>query len=254
MPKSPGQVVEYATTVDLPETGPQYESAAPAASVEIPSGQAVVAVGSQLTEFTSAVAASVRRAIADSLLLAQLAANKAAAQNDDIFNWYNQYTGALMRLGWNLKNADFQAQAIHSRNADLHEEIIPIVGAMLGPHVAAASLAMSVLKGLQNMNKGQPWIKLFERNSSHASGAKFQISYVDMNAHGDPSVTTAFFSIHADRAVTQVLFLKFAEHRAELRKASGDMSISTGLLNAAGPAIGQRVQSFVADFVSNVEI
>lgn len=254
MTKSPGQVVEYITTVDLPDTGPQYESAAPAASVDIPSGQAVVAVGSQLTEFTPAVAAGVRRAIADSLLLAQLAANKAAGQNNDIFNWYNQYTGALMKLGWILKDADFQAQAIHSRNADLHEEIIPILTAMLAPQVAAASLAISVLKGLHNMDKSQPWIKLFERNSSHASGAKFQVSYVDMNAQGDPSVTTAFFGIQADRAVTQVLFLKFAEHRAELRKASGDMSISTGLLNAAGPAIGQRVQSFVVDFVSNVEI
>jgi hypothetical protein len=254
MRQSPGQVVEYATTVALPDTGPQYESAAPAASVDIPSGQAVVAVGSQLTEFMPAVTAGVRRAITDSLLLAQLAANKAAADSNDIFNWYNQYTGALMKLGWNLKNADFQAQAIHSRNADLHEEIIPIIGAMLGNTVAAASLAMSVLNGLQNMNKNQPWIKLFERNSSHASGAKFQISYVDMNAQGDPSVTTAFFSIHADRAVTQVLFLKFAEHEATLRKASGDMSISTGLLTAAGSAISNRVQNFVVDFVSNVEI
>lgn len=250
MGQSPGQIVEYATTVALPDIGPRFESAA---TVDIPSGQAVVAVGSQLTEFTPAVSADVRRAITDSLLLAQLAANKAAAEND-IFSWYNQYTGALMRLGWNLKNADFQAQAIHTRNADLHEEIIPIIAAMLGNTVAAASLAMSVLKGLQNMNKDQPWIKLFERNSSHASGAKFQIGYVDMNAQGDPAITTAFFSIQADRAVTQVLFLKFSEHEATLRKASGDMSISTGLLTQAGAAISQRVQSFVIDFVSNVEI
>lgn len=248
---SADQVVRYTTAIALPEI--EFESAEASTTVDIPAGKAVVVVGSQLTEFAPAVDVSSRSAIADSLLLAQLAANKGAPAND-VFAWYNKYTEVLMNLGWRLTNADFQAQALHSRDADVHEEIIPIVTALLGPQVAAVSLVVDILKGLRNMDKGQPWITLFDQNSSHASGAKFQISYVDMGADGNPAVSAAFFSIQAERSVTQVLFLKFSEQRAELRKASGDMSISASLLAAAGPAIGARVREFVGRFVSNVDI
>lgn len=257
MAKSPDEIVQFVRGVDLPDVGPRLEAvtgADEAAEVEIPGGQSVVAVGSQLAEFAPAVAAQVRPAIANNLLLAQLAANKAASQASDVFAWYNKYTATLQNLGWRLADSDFQAQVVRARDAKLHEEIIPIITAMLGPQVAAASLVVGVLKGLGNMNRGAPWITVFDRSSQHASGAKFQVSFVDVDEAGDPQIKALYFGVQAARSVTQVLFFRFSEQRAELRQASGSMSASGALLSATHAEIANRVQQFVSDFVRNVEI
>jgi hypothetical protein len=258
MASSANQVVQFVQNLDLPEPGPRFESVSPgpdiAAEIEASSGQVLVAVGSQLAEFDPAVAAGVRGALANNLLLAQLAANKAASQSNDMATWYGKYNDTLQNTGWNLAEAEFQNQTIQNKNANVHEEIIPIITAMLGPQVAAVSMVVNVLRGLQNMNKSSPWITLFDRSSEHASGAKFQVSYVDLDAGGNPRIKAMYFGILAERSVTQVLFFKFAGQRAELRKASSTMSASVDLLNATKPKIASRVQEFIAEFVAKVEI
>ena len=258
MASSANQVVQFVQNLDLPEPGPRFESVSPgadiAAEIEASSGQALVTVGSQLAEFDPAVAAGVRGALANNLLLAQLAANKAASQSNDMATWYGKYNDTLQNTGWNLAEAEFQNQTIENKNANVHEEIIPIITAMLGPQVAAVSMVVNVLKGLQNMNKDSPWITLFDRSSEHASGAKFQVSYVDLDAGGNPRIKAMYFGVLAERSVTQVLFFKFAGQRAELRKASSTMSASVDLLNATKPKIASRVQEFIAEFVAKVEI
>jgi hypothetical protein len=258
MASSANQVVQFVQNLDLPEPGPRFESVSPgpdiAAEIEASSGQVLVAVGSQLAEFDPAVAAGVRGALANNLLLAQLAANKAASQSNDMATWYGKYNDTLQNTGWNLAEAEFQNQTIQNKNANVHEEIIPIITAMLGPQVAAVSMVVNVLKGLQNMNKDSPWITLFDRSSEHASGAKFQVSYVDLDAGGNPRIKAMYFGVLAERSVTQVLFFKFAGQRAELRKASSTMSASVDLLNATKPKIASRVQEFIAEFVAKVEI
>jgi hypothetical protein len=168
--------------------------------------------------------------------------------------WYGKYNDTLQNTGWNLAEAEFQNQTIQNKNANVHEEIIPIITAMLGPQVAAVSMVVNVLRGLQNMNKDSPWITLFDRSSEHASGAKFQVSYVDLDAGGNPRIKAMYFGVLAERSVTQVLFFKFAGQRAELRKASSTMSASVDLLNATKPKIASRVQEFIAEFVAKVEI
>ena len=258
MASSANQVVQFVKNLDLPEPGPRFESVSPgadfAAEIEASSGQALVAVGSQLAEFDPAVAAGVRATLANNLLLAQLAANKAASQSNDMATWYGKYNDTLQNTGWNLAEAEFQNQTIQNKNANVHEEIIPIITAMLGPQVAAVSMVVNVLKGLQNMNKDSPWITLFDRSSEHASGAKFQVSYVDLDAGGNLRIKAMYFGVLAERSVTQVLFFKFAGQRAELRKASSTMSASVDLLNATKPKIASRVQEFIAEFVAKVEI
>jgi hypothetical protein len=252
MNQSPASINQFVQSLDLPEMGPRLET------VETPpqfsEQREVVAVGSQLTEFDTAVSAAAREPIANALLLAQLAANKAASQSADVFGWYAKYNEVLQGIGWHVSDSEFQTQTIQNKNSDVHKEIIPVVTAMLGPQVAAVSMVVSVLKGLQNMNEGTPWIKIFDRSSEHARGAKFQVSYVDLDPSGNPQITAMCFGVQADKTITQVLFFKFASHRAEIKNATTKMSASMPLLNATKGEIAARVQVFISDFVKNIEI
>lgn len=242
---------DYVLGIDLPDAGPALEAAAP---IEYSDAPEAVAVGAQLAEFTAAVPAELRGAIADGILLAQLAANKAAGQAEDVFGWYEKYVEVLQNIGWQLRDLDFKAQQVTDQDLGVHKEIIPVLMTLLGPQAAAASIVIAVLKGLRDMDASSPWITLFDRASQHVHGAKFQVSYVDADAQGQPEIALLCVGIQAQRTVTQVLFFKYSEQSAEVKQATARLAVSLERLNAAKDALAGRVAPFITDYVKNVDI
>jgi hypothetical protein len=255
-------IVAYVDALELPRArvsrGPAYESVdAEALGPKYLDAQQTVAVGAQLAEFTAKVPAELRAAISDSLLLAQLAANKAAEKagaSANVFAWYDKYIEVLKGIGWQVIEFEQQAQQVSNASGGVHSAIIPVITAMLGPAAAVGSMVLSVLSGLQEMDRSSKWITLFDRASQHANGAKFQISHVDLPEGADPVIKVACFSIDAKKQVTQVLFFKFSEDSAELRKAVGSFTAGRSRLLASHTAIGERVEPFIAEYVSALEI
>lgn len=244
---------EFVLALDLPESGPQFESAAVSAP-QFTDQQEVVAVGAQLAEFSKSVTADLRPLISNSMLLAQLAANKAIGPDGSVFDWHRKYRDVLSNIGWQVHASEEQAQEISNKNLGVHKAIIPVLTNLLGPAAAATSLVVSVLQGLNEMDASRPWITLFDQSSQHATGAKFQISYVDTDAHGEPMISLLAFSVAAERAITQVLFFKFSGQTAELRKSTTSLATTGERLKTDKEIIAGRVQSFVSDFVKNIEI
>lgn len=245
---------EFVMALDLPDIGPRFESAKEAAPPRFTDQREVVAVGPQLAEFSNAVAAELRPLISNSMLLAQLAANKATAQAATVFEWHRKYREILSNIGWQAHGSEEQVQEVNNKNLGVHKAIIPVLTAMLGPTVAATSLVISVLEGLNEMDASSPWITLFDQSSQHAQGAKFQISYVDADQHGQPVISLLAFSVQAERSITQVLFFKFSSQKAELRKSTSALASTAARLHADKDVIAGRVQSFIADCVKNIEI
>jgi hypothetical protein len=188
------------------------------------------------------------------MLIAQLAANKAADAAADVFAWYRKYIEVLQKVGWTVQDMEFQTQQVSDRNLGVHSAIVPVVMAMLGPAIGAASLVVSVLNGLQEMDKNSPWITMYDRASQHSHGAKFQVGYVDADATGAPQINAMCFGIDAKRTVTQVLFFKFSKDSAELQKANGKLAMSPAQLAEARDVIAKRVHPFIADYVKDLDI
>lgn len=253
MSQSAKAIHEFVMTLDLPDVGPRFESANEPTPPQFTDKRELVAVGPQLAEFSNAVPASLRPLISNSMLLAQLAANKASAQAATVFEWHSKYRQVLSNIGWQAHGGEEQVQEVGNKNLGVHKAIIPVLTAMLGP-AAATSMVVSVLEGLNEMDASSPWITLFDQSSQHASGAKFQISYVDADAHGEPAISLLAFSVQAERTITQVLFFKFSSQRAELRKSTSTLATTAARLNADKDVIAGRVQNFIADFVKNIEI
>ncbi|HRO61530.1 MAG TPA: hypothetical protein PK177_20635 [Burkholderiaceae bacterium] len=245
--------LDHVRALVLPDAPPSYESSLGTADMVPGSGARALALGSQLAEFTEHVAPDVRAAVSESLLLAQLAANKAAGEAD-VFRWYDVYVSVLQHIGWQTQSMSFETQSLSDRDADMHQAILPVVTAMFGPVAAAGSLVLSVLHGLREMDRDRPWIMLFDRASQHASGAKFQVSRVDSDVAGDPGIELMCFGIEAKRAVTQVLFFRFADTGAQLKKGQGSLSMAKGLLMETNELVTHRVRPFVAEYVNNIEI
>jgi hypothetical protein len=111
-----------------------------------------------------------------------------------------------------------------------------------------------VLNGLKDMNASSPWITLFNRQSQHASGAKFQVTYVDSDATGQPQLTLVCFAVNAQKTLTQVLFFKFTSQTLQLKQSTGKLGVTLDRLNVDRTAIAGRVDSFIASNIQNIEI
>jgi len=242
---------DYVIALDLPKPGlPKLEKAA-----EFTDTPQAVTVGSQLTEFTAAVAADVRSAVSNSLLLAQLAANKAAGPGSDVFGWYDHYAEVLQGIGWESQNLEFEDKVTGGKDLDVHKAIIPVIATALGPAAAAASIVLSVLNGLKDMNTDSPWITLFNQKSEHVAGAKFQVTHVDGDAaSGDPQLTLLCFAIDAKQTLTQVLFFKFVSQQVALKQSTRRLSVTRDRLNTDKAVIAQRVDAFVADNIQSISL
>lgn len=248
MEKSAKAIHEFVMHLDLPASPPGSRLETTRAGTPRPQftdKRELVAVGPQLAEFSDAVSAELRPLISNSMLLAQLAANKATGQAGTVFDWHKKYRDVLSNIGWQAHGSEEQVQEVSNKDLGVHKAIIPVLTAMLGPAVAATSLVISVLEGLQQMDESSPWIKLFDQSSQHATGAKFQISYVDADEHGEPAISLLAFSVQAERTITQVLFFKFSSQKAELRKSTSKLATTALRLNSdkRSSKIGCRASS-----------
>lgn len=249
---SEASVLGYVNELDLPDAGPQYEGLE--TSIPFKEEAEVVAVGAQIAEFSAQVSPELRAAVSDCLLLAQLAANKATDGNPDVIAWYRKYVEVLQNVGWTVQSMNFQRQELGNLGGDVHSAIIPVVTAMLGPAVATASLVVAVLKGLQEMDKDKPWITVFDRATQHASGAKLQLGFVGVDANGRPTMRLLALAIDAQRSVTQVLFFKFSDQRSTLQTAEGELGIESTKLDLIKGKVADKVQPFLLDFISQIEL
>lgn len=250
--ESTASASDYVLSLALPETGPALETRRP--PLQFSDRREAVTVGAALAEFTDAVPAGARAAIADGILLAQLAANKAAIDADDVFGWYDKYLEVLQNIGWHARDIDFRTQTVNDRASRMHTAILPVITAMLGPQAAAASIILAVLNGLEQMDTTTSWMTLFNRASQHSHGAKFQVSYIDADRLGDPEVSLLALGIRANSRITQVLFFKLSTQDVELKKAEARMAINMQRLESAKDAIASRVTPFVNDYIAALEI
>jgi hypothetical protein len=241
----------YVLGLNLPTARSILEAAPP---VQFSEEKEAVAVGAQLAEFAKSVLPELRSAISNSMLLAQLAANKAADQSEDVFAWYHKYIEVLQNIGWEVKDLDFQARSFDGAATTMHKALIPVITTMLGPEVAAASIVISALNALKDTDTAQPWITLFDRTARHASGAKLQISYVNADELGEPTITLICVGVVADRTITQVLFFKFSDQSADVKKASGKFSLSSERLMDNRDVISSRVQPFITEYIKKIDI
>ena len=247
------QELEYIRSVEI--RAPRSRGLAAAAPPRFTSGQQAVVVGSQLCEFSPAIEPDTRAALSNCLLLAQLAADKAAGSPPaDIRTWHEEYVSALRKTGWQVMDGDFQEQAVSTDGVVVHKEILPVITAFLGPAASAASIVVQMLSSLSAMQQNTPWITLFQDESQTLNGAKFQVSLVEQDDHQTVSVNLLSVGIEASQRITQVLFFKASRQTTLLRKASDQLSMLPGTLDIVSAAVAARVKEHLAENVMNIEI
>jgi hypothetical protein len=213
-----------------------------------------VTVGSQIAEFAKSVPQALRPQISNSFLLAQLAANKTIEGGGGSREWYDRYVEVLANIGWMVEGEAITERDVSGSSLRVHQEIIPVIAAALGPAVAAAAMVTAILNGLAAMDSDNPWITIFDRESQRASANQFQISYADAPEGAAPQISLTCFELNAQRSITQVLFFKFSDSRATLRHFGSHLSMNAGVFEAVEDMVQEKVTEYVTNYVTAIEI
>jgi hypothetical protein len=251
-----GQATEFVKTVDL--TGVPRKIVAQDAAAEAgvafdeAKNQALV-VGSGVFSFSQGVDAMVREAISDSALLAQLVANKAVKFEEQPEKWFDTYSDVLENVGWTLQDKALNDYSATGTAAEVNEQIIAVITAILGPSPAALSIITSTVNALKAMQPGSSWFTIFSRETQKAKVARFQIGVAEKDKEGGVLVSLLACLIEAKSDITQVLFFKFRQSNASFKAYGNKVSLNQPSLTQLGPAIRKKVQAYQADYVSSIK-
>lgn len=258
MTKDPGaSALDFVSTLELPAApapleGPVEDSTG--AAFQTAKNQASV-VGSELISFVKGVTPETRQAIANSALLAQLAANKAVPSNGDIYRWYDRYFDVLGKIGWIVQDRGFTTYKATGNGFEAHEAILDVAASLLGPAATSAVILNETIKALRSLkDANSPLITVFDRQSQHAQAARFQVSLVQDNADKDFLVALLAFGLEANTKVTQVLFFRYRSSDAILKHMSGKVTITPEIMARVAPAIEAKVAAFQTSFVRTLDL
>ena len=212
-------------------------------------------VGSHMAEYATDVSLEERILVNNSLLLAQLAANKAVgAKAGATIDWYEKYVEVLQKSGWFFSDdLDINKEA-QEVAAEVHVEILPLLALpIVGPGAAAvAAVITEVLQGLHNMDRNRRWITIFERESRRVTANQFQVSYAK-KVDGLLQIWLTCFELEAENTVTQVLFFNFSNENATLKYATSEMTAAPDLARMHSD-ISAKVSEYIAANIAAIEI
>jgi hypothetical protein len=237
----------YIAALELP--APPRTREAAAASPD-PAVTPALAVGPNLVEFASGTDPALRAAVADALLLAQLAADKAAAATPD--QWYEAHRGVLANVGFRSTGLTRAAQDFSTTDADLHEAILPVITAAFAG-AAVPAIVMATLQQLSDASQDRPWIQLFERESRRFAARQFQISMVEGDAAAH-TVTMLGFALDVAQAETQVLFFRHARDTAAVERIEGRFAAENATLAGIAPQLTAKLADRRRAFLEKLEI
>jgi hypothetical protein len=209
-------------------------------------------VGSGVFSFAQGVTPEVREAISDSALLAQLVANRKVSAEKSPLEWFKVYADTLQTIGWTLQESGWQDYSATGTGVEVHEKIVEIMTAVLGPSTAALAIIAATVNALKGMNPKSSWITIFSREAQKAKIARFQIGLVEKGEASDVFVSLLACLIEAKDAITQVLVFKFRQAEASFRANSQKVSINRHSIVELGPTVRSKIRAYQADYLSTV--
>lgn len=121
--------------------------------------------------------------------------------------------------------------------------------ALLAGSPGALALVKTTLKALEQMSVESPWITLFNRESQSANTARFQVSLVETDEHGQLLISLMAFGLKAETTLTQVLFFKFHANQVTLQHHSGKVTINAPVLASVREQVAGKLIAYTTEFV-----
>jgi hypothetical protein len=237
---------EFIAGLSLPETpaslrGLRYLRARGDTSTFIDAGSIVT--------FAGAVTDQQRQDVLNSMLLAQLAADRKYDRESALENWFKFYATVFEHLGWALSDTKFNTFDAHGKTLDVDKAVLEVIAAIATSNeLAAITAAISAAKGLADKD-GR--ITLFDHFVSRAKTGAFQVGIAAQN-EGSITLKLGAFRYQSMENVTKVLWFKFSTADTEISYTRQGVTLNTEVFALVRDTIRQKLGDDAKAFIAGI--
>ena len=211
-------------------------------------------VGSEVVSFVKGVSAARRQDIVNCALLAQLAADHKVKDKNMIFEWYDAYFEVLSNLGWVIQDKGFTVYEEEADGLEAHEAILKVATLLLGAAPTVLAVVITTLEAMKSMDKDNPWITIFDRESRAAEAARFQIALAEEDEAGQFMVSMMAFGLKGTSKLTQILFFKIHSDKVTFKHCSGKVTINEEVLAGVREKVRVKLIGRTGGYIDSVDI
>jgi hypothetical protein len=190
--------------------------------------------------FCDGLTAQNKMDVTNSILLAQLAANKAFDRFQKPRDWYSSYSDVLSNIGWNMPAIAFDN--FTADTADLVASIARVQGT--ADEVAVLAAAVNAAK---SQATGDRPLSIWNANSSKGGDANFQIMLV---ASRDGNVTARIVACTFQATPSQIRFLSWGANPEILQRWSAGLELNSDIYSQVRQEIVNKLQGKAEIFVA----
>ena len=242
---------KYVADLQLSTSGAAYPARKSAGSLVTPNEEQSFLNDKSLVSFASGVSGQRRKDVLNSVLLAQLAANKQFPDDANILEWYKTFVKILNNLGWTIQAAEFSTFQASADVFEVENAIIDILTKAFGG--AFKTAITSTLDAIKSLSDHDGKITAFEKNTHSLSKGAFQIA---LATEKDETVALQIgtFLLTSSNEIKKILFFKSSKDKTKLEYCSREGTLVEEIYATVRSTITDKLGDKINQFVAEIEI
>jgi hypothetical protein len=205
-----------------------------------------------IVSFVAGVNASTRADILNSLLLAQLAANKQVPDPDQVLDWYKAYIGVLSRLGgWVVEAKGSDAFKLDGTLVEVQAAIISLLTKAFGQDYI--DIIKDTLDAISKLSSGDGRIEAFDKNTRGNKQGVFQMGMA-VETNGAVVLQLGSFMIETSDKTTTILFVKFDKNSTLVDYFTHKATFANASYGAIRDQVVAKLGLKASQYVDEIEI
>lgn len=202
-------------------------------------------LGSTVVAYDEAVSEEDRESFDDTILYAEIRADKLFNRETQRREWYGEYSKALTMCGWPTLNDPYKEYISQEMNFTMDEAALKIIAVAAG--VDKLKILPLISGALDKLEKNDGAIKLMELKSKKNKAANFQLSPCIVSG-GRATMTVCAMQMESVDAIGKVLFFKYKAEDLKLYNAATRRTLNRRAFNVAKDVIQAAVDKYRLEY------
>jgi hypothetical protein len=195
-------------------------------------------LGSTIAAYDEALSEEDREAFDDTILYAEIRADKLFDRETQRREWYREYSKALTSCGWSTMNDPYKEYISRELDFTMDEAALQIIALVAGADkLKVLPLISSALNALE---KNEGAIKLIEIKSKKNKAANFQMVPC-ISLGGRPTMMACAMQMEARELITKILFFKYRGEEVKVYNAATRRTLNRRAYNAVKDIVQAEV-------------
>ncbi|WP_273224156.1 hypothetical protein [Pseudomonas sp.] len=223
----------------------------PAKNVDSTQDSAFVA-GNSVVSFVGGLEPQLKQDVMDSVLFAQLAADKEFPNKDTHrVERYNRYNQILAYCGWTKSSESMDKVTGLKQKFTMDQVALEIIASVVGPNKALLEIVALVFGALAKNPKA---LSLFENQAKGRDAANFQILPCIATSDGEVIMIRTCMQFSSSKPVTKVLFWEWSSSDVNLYSVAINTQLNRRQYGVVRNVIMEKLGTSGKKFIENIDI